>query len=62
VIGNLREVAEGLAPGRACISVVSDHGSVKDRGAIEFIPGFPGGRASRFRLGRGRSRRACQVC
>jgi homoserine O-acetyltransferase/O-succinyltransferase len=29
VIGNLREVAERLAPGRACISVVSDHGLVK---------------------------------
>ncbi|HXN95192.1 MAG TPA: hypothetical protein VN879_11845 [Candidatus Acidoferrales bacterium] len=29
VIGNLREVAERLAPGRACISVVSDHGFMK---------------------------------
>jgi hypothetical protein len=29
VIGNLREVAERLAPGRACISVVSDHGFAK---------------------------------
>jgi hypothetical protein len=28
VIGNLREVAKRLAPGRACISVVSDHGFV----------------------------------
>ena len=29
VIGNLREGVERLAPGRACISVVSDHGFVK---------------------------------
>ena len=29
VIGNLREVSERLAPGRACISVVSDHGFMK---------------------------------
>jgi hypothetical protein len=43
VIGNLREVAERLAPGRACISVVPDHGIVKDRRAISFIPGFPEG-------------------
>jgi hypothetical protein len=26
VAGNLSEVAERFAPGRACISVVSDHG------------------------------------
>jgi hypothetical protein len=39
VIGNLREVAERFAPGRACISVVSGHGFVeKDLGAVEFIP------------------------
>ena len=29
MIGNLREVAERLARGRACISVVSDHGFMK---------------------------------
>ena len=39
VIGDLREVAERLAPGRACISVVSDHGFCKDWQAIKFIPG-----------------------
>jgi len=38
VIGNLREVAERLAPGRACISVVSDHGFVKDWFVFAFIP------------------------
>ena len=39
MIGNLREVAERFAPGRACISVVSGHGSIeKDLRAMEFIP------------------------
>jgi len=38
VIGNLREVAKRLAPGRACISVVSDHGFVKDWFVFAFIP------------------------
>ncbi len=39
MIGNLCEVAERLALGRACISVVSDHGfKEKDLYAMEFIP------------------------
>ena len=38
MIGNLREVAKRLAPGRACISVVSDHGFVKDWFVFAFIP------------------------
>ena len=38
MIGNLREVAERLAPGRACISVASDHGIGKDWRGVEFIP------------------------
>ena len=38
VIGNLRESAKRLAPGRACISVVSDHGFVKDWFVLAFIP------------------------
>ena len=38
VIGNLREGAKRLAPGRACISVVSDHGVVEDWFLFAFIP------------------------
>jgi len=41
VIGNLREVAKRLARGRACISVVSDHGIVKDWFIFGFIPAKP---------------------
>jgi hypothetical protein len=41
VIGNLREDAKRLAPGRACISVVSDHGFVKDWFVFAFIPAEP---------------------
>src|ERR1700674_195206 len=40
VIGNLREVAERLAPGRACISVVSDHGFVKTGAPLHLFPAF----------------------
>ena len=38
VAGNLREIAMRLAPGRACISVVFDHGIWKDRRGMQFIP------------------------
>jgi hypothetical protein len=38
VAGNLREIAMRLAPGRACISVVFDHGISKDRRGMPFIP------------------------
>jgi len=38
VIGNLREVAERLAPGRACISVVSDHGIAKTGAPANLFP------------------------
>src|SRR5712692_6050266 len=38
VIGNLREVAERLAPGRACISVVSDHGFAKTAAPLNLFP------------------------
>src|SRR5258708_36899348 len=38
VIGNLREVAERLAPGRACLSVVSDHGSTKTGALLNLFP------------------------
>jgi homoserine O-acetyltransferase len=46
VIGSLREVAERLAPGRACISVVSDHGFAKTGAPLNLFPamweaGFP---------------------
>lgn len=40
VIGNLREVAERLAPGRACISVVSDHGFAKTDAQLNLFPAF----------------------
>jgi len=46
VIGNLREVAERLAPGRACISVVSDHGFVKTGAPLHLFPAFREGQAS----------------
>jgi hypothetical protein len=39
VIRNLREVAERLAPGRACISVVSDHGIPKTSPPVNLFPG-----------------------
>ena len=38
VAGDLREVAERLAPGRACISVVSDHGFAKTGAAPNLFP------------------------
>jgi hypothetical protein len=38
VIENLREVAKRLAPGRACISVVSDHGFLKTIAALNLFP------------------------
>ena len=37
VIGNLREVAKRLALGRACISVVSDHGFVKTGSSLDLF-------------------------
>src|SRR5713226_4941817 len=40
VIGNLREVAERLAPGRACIPVVPDHGSAKTGASLNLFPAF----------------------
>src|SRR5258708_11114670 len=40
VIGNLREVAERLAPGRACIPVVPDHGFAKTGGVLNLFPAF----------------------
>jgi len=40
VIGNLREVAERLVPGRACISVVPDHGIVKTGAPFHLFPAF----------------------
>src|SRR5260370_5670769 len=40
VIGDLREVAERLAPGRACIPVVPDHGFAKTGGLLNFFPPF----------------------
>jgi predicted AlkP superfamily pyrophosphatase or phosphodiesterase len=42
VIGNLREVAERLAPGRACISVVSDHGFAKTGAPCNLFPSASG--------------------
>src|SRR5713226_2985942 len=41
VIGNLREVAERLAPGRACIPVVPDHGFAKTGASLNLFPAFP---------------------
>src|SRR5260370_34913140 len=52
VIGDLREVAERLAAGRACIPVVPDHGFAKTGGLRDFFPAFSKCR----RLGRGSSR------
>jgi len=40
VIGNLREVAERLAPGRAFVTVVSDHGFVKTDTQLNLFSAF----------------------
>ncbi len=40
VIGNLREVAERLAPGRALLAVVSDHGFAKTDAQLNLFPAF----------------------
>src|SRR5712664_846470 len=40
VIGDLREVAERLAPGRACIPVVLDDGFAKTGGLLNLFPAF----------------------
>jgi predicted AlkP superfamily pyrophosphatase or phosphodiesterase len=40
VIGNLRETAERLAPGRAFIAVVSDHGFAKYDAQLNLFPAF----------------------
>ena len=40
VIGDLREVAERLAPGRAFIAVVSDHGFAKIDAQLNLFPAF----------------------
>jgi hypothetical protein len=46
VIGNLREVAERLAPGRACISVVPDHGFAKTAASLNLFPDVGGARTT----------------
>jgi predicted AlkP superfamily pyrophosphatase or phosphodiesterase len=40
VIGNLRETAERLAPGRAIIAIVSDHGFVKVNAQLNLFAAF----------------------
>jgi predicted AlkP superfamily pyrophosphatase or phosphodiesterase len=40
VIGNLREVAERLAPGRVLLAVVSDHGFAKTDAQLNLFPAF----------------------
>jgi hypothetical protein len=40
VIGSLRDAAERLAPGRALIAVVSDHGFVKTDAQLNLFPAF----------------------
>jgi predicted AlkP superfamily pyrophosphatase or phosphodiesterase len=40
VIGNLRDTAERLAPGRALVAVVSDHGFVKTDAQLNLFPAF----------------------
>jgi predicted AlkP superfamily pyrophosphatase or phosphodiesterase len=40
VIGNLREVTERLAPGRAFLAVVSDHGFAKTDAQLNLFPAF----------------------
>jgi predicted AlkP superfamily pyrophosphatase or phosphodiesterase len=40
VIGNLRETAERLAPGRAIIAIVSDHGFVKVDAQLNLVSAF----------------------
>jgi predicted AlkP superfamily pyrophosphatase or phosphodiesterase len=44
VIGNLRDTAERLAPGRAIIAIVSDHGFVKIDAQLNLFPAFRGAR------------------
>ncbi|MFI5058573.1 MAG: alkaline phosphatase family protein [Candidatus Acidiferrales bacterium] len=40
VIGGIRETAERLAPGRAIVAVVSDHGFVKTDAQLNLFPAF----------------------
>jgi predicted AlkP superfamily pyrophosphatase or phosphodiesterase len=40
IIGNLRETAERLAPGRAIIAIVSDHGFVNFDSQLNLFPAF----------------------
>ena len=40
VIGGIRETAERLAPGRAIIAIVSDHGFVKTDAQLNLFPAF----------------------
>jgi predicted AlkP superfamily pyrophosphatase or phosphodiesterase len=40
VIGNVREAAERLAPGRAYVSVVSDHGFARTEAQLDLFPAF----------------------
>ncbi|HEV3375348.1 MAG TPA: alkaline phosphatase family protein [Candidatus Acidoferrum sp.] len=40
VIGSLRETAERLAPGRALVAIVSDHGFVKTDAQLNLFPAF----------------------
>ena len=40
VIGRIREVAEKLAPGRAYVAVVSDHGFVRTDAVLDVVPLF----------------------
>src|SRR5258708_1723089 len=56
VIGDLREVAERLAAGRACIPVVPDHGFAKTGGLLNLFPAFrearlPGSGSARVAAG-----------
>jgi predicted AlkP superfamily pyrophosphatase or phosphodiesterase len=40
VIGNVRDTAERLAPGRALVAIVSDHGFVKTDAQLNLFPAF----------------------
>ena len=40
VIGNLRDTAERLAPGRALVAIVSDHGFVRTDAQLNLFPAF----------------------
>jgi predicted AlkP superfamily pyrophosphatase or phosphodiesterase len=40
VIGNLRDAAERLAPGRALVAIVSDHGFVRTDAQLNLFPAF----------------------